>query len=73
VAIHELERLRSTGVNDIVVAWPAFWWLDFYKEFARYLREHFRCSLDNERFMAFDMRQSARSSLVNSQHSPSAS
>jgi SAM-dependent methyltransferase len=71
-AIHELERLRSTGVNDIVFAWPAFWWLDFYKEFAQYLRTHFSCSLDNERLMAFDMRQNPRSALVNARHSPSA-
>jgi SAM-dependent methyltransferase len=56
-AIREVERLRQSGANFIVFAWPAFWWLDCYKGFNQYLRSLFRCTLENERLVAFDMRR----------------
>src|SRR5262249_50247811 len=40
-AVSELERLRSGGAAFIVFAWPAFWWLEHYTEFTRYLRSHY--------------------------------
>lgn len=56
-AIRELERLRQqTGASNIVFAWPAFWWLDYYTDFHDYLRSHFPCVLENERLVAFDLR-----------------
>lgn len=55
-AIRELERLRQSGAIFIVFAWPAFWWLDFYSELSRYLRSKFRCVLENERLIVFDLR-----------------
>lgn len=55
-AIRELERLRHAGASFIVFAWPAFWWLDYYSEFHRHIRESFRCVLDNDRIAVFDMR-----------------
>jgi hypothetical protein len=55
-AIREVERMRRSGSCFIVFAWPAFWWLDYYAEFSEYLRSHFRCVLDNDRLIAFDMR-----------------
>ena len=55
-AIDELERMRREGVGLIVVAWPSFWWLDYYSEFATYLRAHYPCVLDNERLIAFALR-----------------
>lgn len=42
-AIAELEDLRESGVRWVVVAWPAFWWLDQYEEFAKDLDERHRC------------------------------
>jgi hypothetical protein len=36
-AIRELERLRAGGAAFAVVAWPAFWWLDYLPEFGRHL------------------------------------
>lgn len=59
IAIEEFERLRSKGASFIVFGWPAFWWLDYYAEFACYLRTNFRCVLDNERLVVFDLRVSA--------------
>ena len=55
-AIRELERLRLAGAKLIVFAWPAFWWLDFYSEFARYLYSHFNCILKSDRLIAFSFR-----------------
>jgi hypothetical protein len=57
-AIDELERLRRSGANFIVIGWPAFWWLDCYKSFNSYLRSGFRCILENSRVIAFDLKSS---------------
>lgn len=59
-AIDELERMRSQGVVLIVVAWPSFWWLDYYDEFAQYLRAHYPCVLENARLVAFALRSERR-------------
>jgi hypothetical protein len=62
-AICELQRLQGLGANFVVFAWPAFWWLDYYAEFHAYLRSQFRCVLENERLVIFDLRsQGARNS-----------
>jgi glycosyltransferase involved in cell wall biosynthesis len=58
-AIRELERLRRAGAGHIVFAWPAFWWLDHYAGFHRYLRSRFPCVLENERLVAFDLTASS--------------
>jgi glycosyltransferase involved in cell wall biosynthesis len=54
-AIRELERLRRSGASFLAFAWSAFWWLDYYAEFHRYLRSNFRCVLANDRLVAFDL------------------
>jgi len=55
--IRELERLRLGGVTALVFAWPAFWWLDYYKGFHDYLRSTFRCLLQNDRLVIFDLQR----------------
>jgi hypothetical protein len=55
-AIREFERLRGSGANFIVFAWPAFWWLDYYQGFNRHLRQHHRNVLENDRIVVFDLR-----------------
>jgi SAM-dependent methyltransferase len=52
-AIRELERLRRGGASYMVFAWPAFWWLDYYAGFRKYLRTRFPCTLENERLVIF--------------------
>ena len=37
-AIRELERLQRAGASCIVVAWPAFWWLDHYSGLHQHLQ-----------------------------------
>jgi glycosyltransferase involved in cell wall biosynthesis len=56
-AIQEIERLRLAGANFMVFAWPAFWWLDHYSGMTRFLRGEFKCVLENERLVVFDMRE----------------
>jgi hypothetical protein len=55
-AIEELERLRKLEANFIVFRQPAFWWLDYYSGLREYLRSHFRCMLENDRLVIFDLR-----------------
>ena len=59
-AIRELERLRMSGAGFIVFAWTTLWWLEYYAEFHSYLRSHFRCILENERLVIFDLREPLR-------------
>jgi glycosyltransferase involved in cell wall biosynthesis/SAM-dependent methyltransferase len=55
-AIRELERLRRSGASFLAFAWPAFWWLDYYAELNQHLHATFRCALDNDRLVVFDLR-----------------
>jgi len=56
-AIREFERLRHLGASFIIFGWPAFWWLEHYASLHRHLRTQFPCVLENERLVAFDLRQ----------------
>ena|SRR2546423_4869933 len=55
-AIQELKRMRAQGADFIVFVWPAYWWLDYYSDFSAYIRGTFRCTLENERLVVFDVR-----------------
>lgn len=52
-AIRELQRLREAGAAFIVFARCSFWWLEYYRGFAEYLRRHGEPIMVNERFVAF--------------------
>jgi hypothetical protein len=56
-AIGELERLRGAGARFIAFAWPAFWWLDHYAGMREHLRSTYRCVLENDRLVVFDLRR----------------
>jgi SAM-dependent methyltransferase len=58
-ALAELGRLRRRGGRFLAFAWPAFWWLEHYAGFHRHLRARFRCVLDNDRLVVFDLRTPA--------------
>lgn len=55
-AIQELEKMRTSGVKFIVFGSPAFWWLEYYSAFNRHLRSNFKCLLENDRLVIFDLR-----------------
>jgi hypothetical protein len=52
-AIRELARMQAAGAEYAAVAWPGFWWLDYYKDFARHLRERHTKVLENQRVVIF--------------------
>lgn len=54
-AIREIKRLRQSGANFVVVVQPAFWWLDYYAGLKQYLYSHFRCVLENDRLVVFNV------------------
>ncbi len=57
-AIHALEQSRlSDQAKFLIFAWPAFWWLDHYAGLTRHLRSKYRCVLENERLVVFDLQQ----------------
>jgi hypothetical protein len=56
-AIGELERLRESGAGFMVFGWPAFWWLEYYGGLHRYVRTRYRCLLENERLVVFELRE----------------
>jgi hypothetical protein len=56
-AIQEMERLKQAGANYMAFGSPAFWWLDYYKEFHSYLRSRYQCLLENERLVVFGLRK----------------
>jgi glycosyltransferase involved in cell wall biosynthesis len=53
-ALRELEHLRKQGAHNLVVAWTAFWWLEHYPHFRRFLDEHYSCVLRNQRLVVFN-------------------
>jgi hypothetical protein len=58
-AIRELKRLRQSGAQFLIVAWPAFWWLDHYAGLHAHLRAQYRHVLETERVVIFDLRTGA--------------
>jgi glycosyltransferase involved in cell wall biosynthesis len=59
-AVQELERLRRRGAQFVAFAWPSFWWLEHYSQFAAWLHSTFPCLLQNERLVVFDCGTSGR-------------
>jgi hypothetical protein len=54
-ALRELERMRRAGATHIAFAWPAFWWLAYYRELDVHLRANHPCAMRNERLVVFDL------------------
>ncbi|MBK5269385.1 MAG: polysaccharide pyruvyl transferase family protein [Bacteroidia bacterium] len=57
IAIKELERLRLSDTSFLVIAWPSFWWFEYYKAWHQHLRSKYHCILENERLVIFDLRK----------------
>jgi glycosyltransferase involved in cell wall biosynthesis len=36
--------------------WSSFWWLDYYCQFHQYLLSYYKCLLQNDRCLVFDLR-----------------
>jgi len=55
-AVRELERLRERGAEFMVVAWPAFWWLNHYRALREHLDRRYPRLVNSERAAIFDLR-----------------
>ena len=55
-AIKELKKVYSIGATHLVLVWTTFWWLDYYKEWYKYLCTNFSCVLENERLIIFNLK-----------------
>ncbi|MHA3980122.1 glycosyltransferase family 2 protein [Halovulum sp. GXIMD14794] len=60
-AIYELERSREAGITFLAIAWPCFWWMGYYKEFADYLDSTYPRVLESEQLIVFRLRDEAGS------------
>jgi len=49
IALQEFRRLCEAGAKYIVFAWPAFWWLEYYRGLAEHLAKCFRCIYADDR------------------------
>ena len=49
-----LEALAA-GAQRLVLAWPAFWWLESYPEFARMLNDRFSIVMKNDVVLVYDL------------------
>jgi glycosyltransferase involved in cell wall biosynthesis len=52
-AIAELTAVFASGIRFVVVAWPAFWWLDYYRAFADTLQTTCGRVADTDRIVIF--------------------
>jgi 4-amino-4-deoxy-L-arabinose transferase-like glycosyltransferase len=54
-AIIELEKLRKRGASYLVFTRYTAWWLDYYKDFAKYLDARYRRARDTKEYVIFDL------------------
>lgn len=52
-AIKEIERQRDNGIEYVIFAWTAFWYMDFYPALHNYLQSECINVLKNERLVIF--------------------
>jgi len=52
-ALRHLNVCRAEGAVHLVFAWPAFWWIDHYRQLAHHLRARGRCVAQTEDFVVF--------------------
>ncbi|HEY2989184.1 MAG TPA: glycosyltransferase family 39 protein [Candidatus Binatia bacterium] len=54
-AIAKLEQLRSQGAGFLVFTRYTVWWLDYYREFQKYLDSRYRREAQNDDYVIFDL------------------
>ena len=52
-SVAELQRLQAAGARWFVIAWPAFWWLEYYTGLNEWLRTRARRVWESERLIVF--------------------
>jgi hypothetical protein len=61
-AIREMERLHREGAQYIVFPWVAFWWLEHYESWVKYLNRRGRCLLRDELVVVYELPPSLKHS-----------
>jgi SAM-dependent methyltransferase len=56
-AIQELQRELASGAVYFAIGWPAFWWLNYYKQFAKYLDQQHFTVLRNDRVIMYRLKE----------------
>ena len=54
-AIRDMERLREDGAKFMVFWWSEYWWLDYYVAFGQHMRNNYRCLLQDDSVIIFDL------------------
>ncbi len=60
-AVETIEKTRKSGCRYLVIAWPAFWWLDFYPELEEYVASAASCVFRNSHIWIYDLQTPADS------------
>lgn len=58
-AVRELEALRRSGAEYLVLVPKVFWWLDYYPALHQRLRTSYRCVVQTDHYQVFDLRSPA--------------
>ena len=53
----EFERMRGQGASFLVLAFPAFWYLESYQAFFEYIQSNYQCVCRSERLVVFNLQQ----------------
>jgi hypothetical protein len=56
-ALEEVERLLNHGPDYLVIGWPSFWWTSYYTKFYQFVQTSFKCILENERLIIYDLKE----------------
>jgi hypothetical protein len=54
-AVRAIEHWRADGAKFIVFAWPAFWWLDYYRSLRANLESCSKSVVSDDRLIVFDL------------------
>lgn len=57
--VETIEKSRRAGCRYLVIAWPAFWWLDFYPELEEYFASAANCIFRNSHILIYDLQPPA--------------
>lgn len=52
-AIREFKQLQTKGAKYLIIAWPSFWWLDYYINWAKFIELNYQQILKNDELIAF--------------------
>jgi glycosyltransferase involved in cell wall biosynthesis len=58
-AVNSLEAAINGGAEFLVLAWPAFWWLDHYKAFWTYVNDTYHTLSTGDDLVMYDLKRSS--------------